>query len=55
LKASELKGRYIDCNQDIGELLERIEEVKNERLNIMKVDMYPTGIVIPSREIPKET
>jgi hypothetical protein len=44
-KSNELKGRYIDCCQDLGELVKRSDEIKEKRLYILKADCYPTDIV----------
>lgn len=42
-----MRGRYIDCCQDLGELVDRIDEVKEKRLNMLKSDLYPTDVVNP--------
>lgn len=44
-KGNELRGKYIDCCQDLGELIKRIDEIKEKRLYILKADIYPTDIV----------
>ena len=47
VKGTELKGRYIDCCQDLGELVNRIDEVKEKKLNLLKADLYPTAVFNP--------
>jgi len=47
VKGIELKGRYIDCCQDLGELVNRIDEVKEKKLNLLKADLYPTAVFNP--------
>jgi len=42
-----LKGRYIDCCQDLGELVKRVNEIKEKGLYVLKADCYPTDIVNP--------
>ena len=41
-RADPLKGRYIDSCHDMGELLKRIDTIKEKRMYSLKADMFPT-------------
>lgn len=41
-RADPLKGRYVDSNHDLGEILKRIEDVKEKRMYSLKADMFTT-------------
>jgi hypothetical protein len=35
-----LKGRFIDCNHDIGMVLENLKEVEEKRMYELKADKF---------------
>jgi hypothetical protein len=35
-----LRGKFIDCNHDIGMVLKNISEVEEKQLYILKVDRF---------------
>jgi hypothetical protein len=41
-RADLLKGRYIDSNHDLGEIIKRIDVVKQEQMYSLKADLFPT-------------
>jgi len=41
-RADLLKGRYIDSNHDLGEIIKRIDVVRRERMYSLKGDLFPT-------------
>jgi len=50
-----LKGRYIDCCQDLGEMLARIDEIKAKNMYKLTATVYPTDIVNPRDQTIKES
>jgi len=49
-RADLLKGRYIDSNHDLEEILKRIDVVKNKQMYSLKADMFTNEHDIESRE-----
>jgi hypothetical protein len=41
-RADALKGRYVDSNHDMGEILKRMDIVKEKRMYTLKADMFTT-------------
>lgn len=41
-RADPLKGRYVDSNHDQGEILKRIDQVREKRMYSLKADMFAT-------------
>jgi hypothetical protein len=53
-RADPLKGRYIDANHDLGEILKRIDIVREKRLYSLKADMFVTEYDLRLREILRQ-
>jgi len=53
-RADPLKGRYIDANHDLGEILKRIDVVGEKRLYSQKADMFVTEHDLLMREILRQ-
>jgi len=53
-RADALKGRYIDANHDLGEILKRIDVVREKRLYSLKADMFVTEYDLRLREILRQ-
>jgi hypothetical protein len=49
-RADALKGRYIDANHDLGEILKRIDVVREKRFYTLKGDMFTTEYDIEMRK-----
>lgn len=53
-RADLLKGRYIDCNHDVQEILKRIDVVKEKRLYSLKAEMFITEYDVQVRKMVEE-
>jgi hypothetical protein len=53
-RADPLKGRYVDSNHDLGEILKRINVVKEKRLYTLKADMFTTEHDLKMRKMFEE-
>lgn len=53
-RADPLKGRYVDSNHDLGELLKRIGTIKEKRLYCLKGEMFTTEYDLEVRKLVEE-